>query len=504
MGADVIYMQRKATPRIAVVIIAWAVLLALSMFAFNGPSLASWLTIVVSFVGILLYLGLEYRHASKLAKGYVDTVRVSDLTKAIYWLSIVSSRKAPTQETFYYRNVAKVVHRMGGRMEIEWNEIFKKYKPLNLRMYIFLSALGVAGVVGSTVGQSLHILWIEWLLIGLALASLLALAITYKKSKDNIESFIRDEQTNKLTRVLAEDLISWTSERTKQPLQVMLAQTNYSDTKIVDSIYGVAIVKIEPRNILTQSEKQAQPLNISTSGKEALIDDAQEKWEPLSLVIILIGTLSSVALLELSLPFLNWIFNIFYGSDIAVLVAAIAIIALPFAPIEIFFRRKHLTSPAWIVLPLIFILLGVPTLQWLGLNEQTAWMTFGTTFTLIGLIILTILTYLALPFLKIIFRGGNIRPSDISDIVKRVPKWSVRRMLAQNEGTGQRFAFIVALYGMGTMKLEDAPESMRKWINEDATQPDAARYFVVKDGSVGLTRMGESLSKVLEKKLAQR
>jgi hypothetical protein len=220
------------------------------------------------------------------------------------------------------------------------------------------------------------------------------------------------------------------------------------------------------------------------------------------LVLVLIGMISSLVLLKLSIPFLNWLYELSGATgDFSVLVVSIAVISLPFIPIELFFRKKHLSSSFFAVVVLLFALLAVPTLQLTGLSEKMAWATFAYSSMAIVAILFVVMLYFGFPFLRIIMRGGDITPSDLQDIIKRYPSRSVRKLIKQDENFRQKVDFLMTLLSRHSVTLSQVSEPIRQWINEDTKQPQEYRYFSAAEDTISLTDMGNSFAKALEKKL---
>lgn len=501
MGADVIYTYRKLLPRMLVFIMLWVVTLFVPFMLNLPPWSLFWF--VGDFAIFSLYICFEFRRASKLVKGTIDDVLISDLTKAIYWLSIVGSKKVPSQQFFYSGNVTKVVNLIGGKCQTNWDEILRKYRLPNRTQNLLILGGLIISPFGILLAQVLNLEFLSWIFTGLALLLLLTFSIEYKKGKESIEALVRSDEATKTTRWLAQELIFLASERAKKPLRVMLEEGNYSSIKIVGSIFGTAIAEIEPKGKLPEEGKRGEyaPTIISKEYKPTL--NSKEKWEPLWLALVFIGFLTSLALLKISIPFLNWVYITFHGlgGDIVVLFAAIMVVSLPFIPIELFFRRKHLTSSIFVVVTLLFIFLGIPTLEWIGLSEKMAWRTFFNVSMIVLIAVFLVFLYFGFPFLKMILRGGEIKPSDLEENVRRVPARSIRKLVRQNEEVGQRFDFLTTLYSKVSIKLSEVPESVRVWVNEDAKQSPKTRYFNLREDSVSLTEMGESLARALHKKL---
>lgn len=501
MGADVIYTYRRLLPRLLVFILFWS----LSMFVPFMLNLPPWwpFWFIGDFAVFLLFVGFEFRRVSRLVRGTIDNVPISELTKAIYWLSIVSSRKVPSQEFSYQKRATRVANKIGGTLKIAWDEILEKHHLSNPTRSLLIIAGGFICCFGTIVTYALHAELVSDVFAGLAVILLLAVSITLKKGRENLESLVKDEEATKRARWLTEKLISWVSERIEKPLQVMLTEGDYSNIKVVGSVYGAIIAEIEPKDTLPEHKtKDGDTLQL-VRREPTPARDSQEKWEPLWVTLVFIGFISSLALLKISIPLLNWVYGLSYGSigDILVLIAAIIVVSLPFIPIELFFRKKRLNSSILVVVAALLIFLGIPTLEWIGLSEKMAWMTFFSTSIIVLTAVFVVLLYLAFPFLEIVFRGGVIRPSDLERIIKRVPARTIKKLMKQDEKTGQRFYFLKTAYSKGIMPFSEVSDSVMEWIKEDAKQPENLRYFSSTDNSVSLTEMGKTLAKALLKKL---
>jgi hypothetical protein len=505
MGADVIYQYKRLLPRMLIFIVLWLISIFVPLFMFGMQSwFLPWL--VGDFLIMLIYIGLEYLHMSKLVKGTIGNVSISDLTKAIYWLSIAGTGKTPLGQGFFsYKNVSNVVNRIGGDLKTEWEQIREKYRLLNPRKYMLLIISLFLCSFGILLAHFLDINLVSWCLAAAALILILALGLANKKMHDTVETLIKDKSTAWKTRWMTQELLNWVSDRTAKPLQVMLAEDNYSGIKVTGSVFASVIVEIQPRSqhemIAKRSEQTLEPApEIPHRETE---EARQQKWEPLRLALVVISTMSSLALLGLSLPFLSRIpqFSSGITGSILSLVWVILAIVLPFVPIELFFRRKHLNSSFLIVLALLLVFVGVPTLEWLGISEKMAWMSIGTTIIVISVVAFAILLYAGLPFLKLILRGGEIKPSDLERIVKRIPSRSVKAMIKKDNRFQARVDFLMTLYSRESMAVSETSEFAREWISGDSHQPSKFRYFLVKEESVMLTDMGRSLAGSLQKKL---
>ncbi len=502
MGADVIYLYKKMLPRFFLVFLAWFVILVVFSSILNVVSWPIWLAGSSAF--LFLYAGFEYFHASKLVKGNIENVSISDLTKAIYWLSIVGSKEAPSQEFSYQRNVNKVINRIDGELKADWEEILRKYKLPDPMRHILL----IISMLASSLGTILlvQIPYLEWLSnisTGLTLLLLLAFAIAFKKGREHVESLVKSAETTKRIREIAQELISWASQRTKKPIQVMLAEGDYADAQIVSSMFGTIIAEIQPRDVPPEQKRSDEYVKPPESKEYKPYLPSFEKWEPLWLTLVLMAFISSIVLLKISIPLLNWIYMISYGliGDIAAIIAAIAVVSLPFIPIELLFRKKHLPSSILILASALLIFLGVPTLEWLGFSEKMAWTTVFGMMIIVSIVLFIVILYLAFPFLKIISRGGKIDPSDIEGILRRLPARAVRSVLKRDSELKQRFDFLITLYCKGVADLSDVPEPLLGWIDQDRRRHPDTRFFILRENSVSLTYIGQTVAKMLQKKL---
>lgn len=502
MGADVIYTYKKLLPRMFVILLLWSVSVFVP-FAFDLPPWAPF-WFVADFALVSAYAALEFHHTSKLAGGAIENVAISDLGKAIYWLSIVGSRKAPSGQDFrYYGSVTKVVDKIGGNLKPAWQEVLRKSNLPNPMTSIYLLIGIFICLSGIVLALLLSIESLTWILLVPTVILFIVFSTTHKKARESVESLIRSDESVNTARRLTQELISWVSERISKPLTVMLAEDVYSHVKVVDTIFGAAVAEIEPA-LGTVESGASQQLALTHAPKEyrPLVVE-HEKWEPLWITLVFIGFVGSLALLEISIPFLNWIYQLSYGlaGDVLTLIVAITVVSLPFIPIELFFRRKHLTSSVPVLVLVLFVFLGVPILEWAGLSEKMAWRTFFSTSIIVVIALFMILLYFGWPFLRIIFRGGVIEPSDLEGVVRRFPAGVIKRIIKREGQVKERLEFLIALYSREFIAMAEVPESIKEWINEDARQPQGLRYFVLTQDSVSLTELSKPMAKALQEKL---
>jgi len=502
MGADVIYTYKKLLPRMFVILLLWS-LSVFVPFVFDLPPWAPF-WFAADFTIIFVYLVIEFRHASKLVKGTIENVPISDLTKAIYWLSIIGARKMPSTEDFrYYGSVTKVISKMGTNFRIAWQEIQGKHRLPDPMTGIYIIVGIFTCLFGIVLSEFLKIEMLSWIFIVPIVALFIIFSVIHKRGRESMESLIASDESTSNARWLAQELISWASERTSKPLKVKLAEANYSSVKMVETVYGVTVVEIEPIVERAESDLGRESALRPVSREYRLLDAGHEKWEPLWISLVFVGIVSSLALSKICIPFLNWIYQLSYSlvGDVLTVIAAIVVVSLPFVPIELFFRGKHLTSSIPVLVLVLFVFLGVPILEWVGLSERMAWRTFLSTSMIVVVALFMILLYFGWPFLRIVFRGGVIEPSDLEGVVRRFPARFIRRIIKQEGQVRDRLEFLIALYSHGFIAMAEVPESIKEWINEDARQPQSLRYFTLTQDSVSLTELSKPMAKALQEKL---
>jgi hypothetical protein len=502
MGADVIYTYRKLLPRMLVILVLLSGS-AFVPFVFNLPPWAP-LWFVADFALVFTYIALEFYHASRLVTGRIEDVAISDLGKAIYWLSIVGSRKVPSGQEFrYYGNVTKVADGIGGNLKLEWQEVLRKsHLPNPITSICLLIGIFIC-LSGIVLALFLSIEPLTWIIFVPMAILFIVFSNTHKKGREGVESLIKSVESTQTACRLAQELISWVSPRISRPLKVMLAEDVYSQVSIVGTIFGSSVAEIQPEARIVESGVSRELASTPAPKEYKPITVRQEKWEPLWMTLIVIGFVVSLILLEVAVPFLNWVYQLSYSvaGDVLTLIAAIVVVSLPFVPIELFFRRKHLASSIPVLIIVLFVFLAVPILEWAGLSERMAWRTFLSTSMIVVIALSAALLYFGWPFLRIIFRGGVVKPSDLEEVVRRFPATVIRRMIKQEGQVKERLEFLIALHSKGFIAMSEVPESIREWINEDARQPPSLRYFSLTQDSVSLTELSKPLAKALQKKL---
>jgi hypothetical protein len=504
MGEDVIYTHKKMLPRFFVVFAICVTLMFASWFvSISSPSFPYWS--FVFFVPMFLYILIEFLHARALVRGKIGGVRIVDLTRAVYWLSIIASGRAPSNEFLpYYKNVNESANKIGGELQSGWERIRSKHGIVNLEGGLLLGGV-FACLLASVLGMSLKIDAIEQGFLLLAIGLLVFFSVRFKKSRDSVESIVKDKEVVDLCRKLTQNLLLWVGERSVMPLRMMLAESDYSGVAIVDSTWGVHIVEV--------TSDSYQKLSVETSAREhgeraqaefrASEFERQQKWEPIWLALLLVAITASIVLLQSSLPLLAWIYELSPGTagGIIAWLTGLVIMSSPFVPVELFFRKRQLQSSFFVLVFLVMIFLGLPTLEWLGFSEKLVWFTFETSVIVISTIAFVILLYFSFPILKIMFRGGEVQPSDMEQLVKRMPARSLRKYMAKDDESRQRLQFIINLHRTKSVKLKEISELEKRWVLDDSKRPEKLRYFHVEQEQVSLSVMGEILARVLLKKL---
>jgi hypothetical protein len=256
MGADVIYTYRKLMPRMFIALMLWIASL-FAVFFIAGDATTSLFWFIGSFLVVFAYIGLEFLHAYTLVKGSIENVPTSNLTKAIFWLSIAGSGRVISSEYQYYcRHVTKTIDKMDDASKNNWMKLSEKYALRNLIHPLYMLGGIMGSLFGSVIGEFLKIEPLSAGFIALTLFLFISYAVKYKKGRENVELLAKDAEAVKMSRLLAQQLILWTSEHAKKPLQIMLAQDDYSNIKVVGSVYGSTIAVIEPKTMLSKEEAE--------------------------------------------------------------------------------------------------------------------------------------------------------------------------------------------------------------------------------------------------------
>lgn len=236
MGADTVHTYKKMIPRFLVAFTIWLVSFGIIVFMYDGPT---WAPLWIAGSGAILigYLCLEALHAQRLVKGAIENVAISDLTRAIYWLSSAGSGKVESSINLVNCTVVqKTLEKINGEMQVNWEKIVQEYPfpNLNMKKFVALALGGVAcAFAGIFLGVFLHIPLLGFALIGLMILLLIMTFSRLAKPLEMANSLISDPEAVKTSRWLAQQLINWTSERIKKPLKVVLLDDNYSTVRLL-------------------------------------------------------------------------------------------------------------------------------------------------------------------------------------------------------------------------------------------------------------------------------
>jgi hypothetical protein len=149
------------------------------MFLTEYGASAMFAGFAVSFGLMFGYLGIEYYRGESFVKEELDGVPISDMTKAIYWLSYVGAEKIPVLGGYgYWKRVRKIALRINGDFLSRWQSIEARYRT---RPRLRTSPL----VIQDT------------------------------------------PQERSTARQLAQDLISWASERSEEPIYVVVGDEKF-------------------------------------------------------------------------------------------------------------------------------------------------------------------------------------------------------------------------------------------------------------------------------------
>jgi len=507
MGADVIYQYKKLLPRVILAMFVWMVCLFMPLMVYG---MHWWLPFWVAGISSALfgYFGFEYYRGSKLVKGLIGNVPVSHITRTIFWLSLISTGKVPLNQDFYgYRYVNSVVNQVGGSIKSHWGEAIANHKLVSPnRIYLLLGILlPLALLIPLT--QFLNASVLIWAVIGGMMLLFVVYGYVNKKAHEAVEALVKDKVSIQLVQQMTQELIDYASDHAKNPLRVMLAGENYSGIKVVGSHFATLIVEIEPRN-----QREAAPVftpvlekpigqETQASGFENPVE-RQQKWEPVWLISVFLGVISSLGLLEVSARFL---FQFPMFSSVAVALAwSVFVVVLPFIPIELFFRKKDLNSSIFIAILLPIVLVGIPAMLAFGGGTKKV----GLLGIFVGMIVFAgavcfVAIYMQWPTLKIAFKGGEITPANLESMIARVPSRTLRKTIEKNDIFKGRVNFLMDMLGKGTMNLTETTTAIKDWINKDSTQPSRFRFFAVEGDIITLTTMGTSYAKSIQKKLGQ-
>ena len=440
MGEDYIYMYKKLMPRFVVglflVIIAFGVLLV-GFYSYLGPS-GFWVIFGLLLGSLSLYFAVEYYHANVLVRGKIENVTISDLTKAIYWLSIINDggTNFSLGGLHYWENLERVVDNIGSEVQKRWQTLMSNCKLPTSRVLYILSVTLLASIIVIPITLFLN----ETLNI-FAVIAVIAIAFLFmawfRTQYQKVHELADNSQARAITQYLIRELIFWTSTKTKRPIKVILFGGPYFDVQPVGSLLGSTIAEIRPKEEIDKLEPTQLPL-ISREYKVEEIVKARKKQR---LLFITIHVATGIILG----------YFVFRGFE------------------AIFLGKSHA--------------LGI----------------FGL--SLFGLVFTQIMFYFYLPQLKVVLTGGELSPFDLQCIAKRLPRAMLKHVCITDSTFTSKARFLLRIYQQKTIGLENLSEEIKFWIKEDEKQPEKLRFFKITENKVSLTINGELLAKTLREKL---
>jgi hypothetical protein len=275
MGLDLIYTYKKLIPRFMLVFVFFFVAMVVPLFVFNAPSwYLFWLFGVSAvFIG---YLVLEFRRASRLAKGLVQNVPVLDLSRAIYWLSIICAGEG----TFslggyqYWENVEKVSSLIGGNTLEEWRGMANGYALPRARTMYKLGALLFLCFPLIFALELLHFSFsVSISILAVVLLALMAVAAKFSSYLKVMKIMASDSSVKKATELLMNELINWASAKTNKPIKLVSARgISNEHTRFTGSLLGFSIIEITPVGTSSTSPGllQQAPKGLSTFKKRII------------------------------------------------------------------------------------------------------------------------------------------------------------------------------------------------------------------------------------------
>lgn len=130
MGLDLVYWNRKAGPRaLIIVLVGIFCFVLLFMFLSQYGSLAMLAGLVLTSSLMFGYLGIEHYKGKAYVRGELDGVFISDLTKAIYWLSYIGADRVPGLGGYggYWKRVRKIAPKISGDFLARWHGVEGRY-----------------------------------------------------------------------------------------------------------------------------------------------------------------------------------------------------------------------------------------------------------------------------------------------------------------------------------------------------------------------------------------
>jgi hypothetical protein len=226
-----------------------------------------WAAFVMIFGILFIFLGVEYFRSTQLVKGAIGSVKISDLTKAIYWLSTINSRKGNFSlgGYHYWRNVENVTKTLGGKLHEEWQGIVSKYKlSVSRKIYVLFAIPLLCMPIILVVIIIDFPFSLTAPIMGLILAIVMGVLFLTGSHLRTLKNMATDPEVKRTTNYLLHELISWTSANSNKPIRVIAAGNAYPNTRSAGSLFGFLIIEITPMSgdFLKIEETQPSPIGV--------------------------------------------------------------------------------------------------------------------------------------------------------------------------------------------------------------------------------------------------
>jgi hypothetical protein len=395
MGLDQVYWHRRAGPRLLIVVLAGAFCICfLLIFLTAYGSLAMFAGIAVSSIFMFGYLGIEYYRSKAYVKGELDGLPISDLTKTIYWLSYVGADKIPILGGYgsYWKSVRKIASIINGDFLARWKSIEDRYR----------------------------------------------ISITVKLRPSPL--LIQDTpQERSIARQLAQDLISWASERTEKPIYVIVSDEKFEGVQRIGTVRNQPIVEIGPKRLAEFEVPHYE--SKETSLLQSVPYPSKRKEQAVYATFHIL-----FALLTGFLIFVVW--------------------------------RKILLVGVTDEYNLPVGLLSVVAF---GLGQYMVYAGFPA-------------------MMAYFFNEGYISPSQLYTLVKRTPQQMLPSLDMVDPYLREKILFLKEISEKGRVDTSTLKEFIKEWLKLDSEQLPNDRYFNIEENDVVLTRKGEALAKLVVEK----
>lgn len=442
MGEDAIYLARQSIPRlfISLALIFVCIFAVVLGFYWLVNSIWFFVLLLVLFGLCFTQLGLEYRKSKRLVIGNVGDLSISDLTKAISWLSLFSERKrmfgGPGGDAWV--NVSIVADHIGGEFKAKWLSIIQSHKmpmrernslvsifSISLPLFAMIFVLGWVKIESVQIAAlgALSVVMIVWMYL-----------ISKKLRTDS--NLYESEEAMSTAGDMVRELIPWVSSRASRPIRVVLANAKYEHVRAIDSVWGNAIAEIVPDTIGGSRKESSDSILLGQDTSSFLA--SQRNWRIATVLAHLSAGFVTILMFSSALP------EVLLGTPDALDIEGFGLIAIL-----------------------------VPFSQYF--------------------------IYVTMPMMKTFFTGGKVSASDIHTILKRTPKSILPT--AQHPDFDEKTDFLMTLSQKQHMRISELEDSMKLWLREESNQPSKRKYFQVEGNIVSLTPKGDELAELVKEKI---